>query len=95
MTEDELQFLSEVSRRSKDKAMMQSIIMCAINGLELSAIEAHLRASDMEVVANMALNNKLFKGNEHFIAHKLEQWQGKTSIKWDSQIAKLKEKNHA
>ena len=92
MTEDDLKFLSEVTRRSKDRAMMQSIILSAIGGLENSAREAHIRAADMEVVASMALNTRLFKGNEKFLAQKLEHWEGKTTLKWDEQIKKLKEK---
>ena len=92
MTEDDLKFLSEVTRRSKDRAMMQSIILSAIGGLENSAREAHIRAADMEVVASMALNTRLFKGNELFLAQKLERWDGKTSLKWDEQINKLRSK---
>ena len=92
MTEEDLKFLREVAERSKDRAMMQSIIMSAIGGLENSAREAHIRATDMEVVANMAMNTRLFKGNENFLAQKLEKWHGQTSLRWDDQIKKLKEK---
>lgn len=93
MTENDLKFLSEVAKRSQDRAMMQSIIMSAIGGLENNAREAQLRAADMEVVASMAMNTRLFKGNERFLAEKLERWEGKTSLRWDDQIAKLKEKS--
>lgn len=93
MTEDDLKFLREVSKRSHDRAMMQSIIMSAIGGLENSAREAHLRATDMEVVASMAMNTRLFKGNEDFLAQKLERWHGQTSLRWDDQIEKLRSKN--
>jgi hypothetical protein len=93
MTEDDIKFLREVAKRSEDRAMMQSIIMSAIGGLENSARMAHLRACDMEVVASMAMNTRLFKGNEHFLAQKLEHWKGQTSLRWDDQINKLKE-NH-
>jgi hypothetical protein len=48
----------------------------------------------MEVIASMAMNTRLFKGNENFLAQKLEKWNGKTSLRWDDQIAKLKEKNN-
>lgn len=93
MTEDDLKFLREVAKRSHDRTMMQSIIMSAIGGLENSAREAHLRATDMEVVASMAMNTRLFKGNEDFLAQKLERWHGQTSLRWDDQIEKLRSKN--
>lgn len=49
------------------------------------------RAADMEVVASMALHNRLFKGNELFIAQKLRKWQGQTSVRWDDALKKLEE----
>ena len=92
MTEEDLKFLREVAKRSEDRTMMQSIILSAIGGLENSAREAHVRAADMEVVASMALNTRLFKGNELFLAQKLERWQDKTTLRWDDQIKKLRSK---
>ena len=49
-------------------------------------------AVDMEVVASMALNTRLFKGNEKFLADKLEGWKHMNGLKWDDQINKLREK---
>jgi hypothetical protein len=49
----------------------------------------------MEVVASMAMNTRLFKGNEKFLVDKLEKWKSRTALRWDDQIAKLKEKNNA
>ena len=93
MTEDEIKFLSEVANRSKDPIMMQSIIMSAVNGIRRNAEEVRKHAVDMEVVANMAMNTRLFKGNEKFLADKLEGWKHMNGLRWDDQIAKLKEKN--
>jgi hypothetical protein len=47
----------------------------------------------MEIVASMAMNNQLFKGNEKFLADKLEGWKHMNGLKWDAQIAKLREKS--
>ena len=94
MTNEELAFLSEVSRRSKDDyGMMFNIIAAAVNGVKEHAEDMRNYGVDMEIVANMAMNTRLFKGNEKFIAEKLEKWKPITSIKWDDQIKKLKEKN--
>jgi hypothetical protein len=40
----------------------------------------------------MALNTRLFKGNERFIADKLEKWKHMNSTRWDDQIKRLREK---
>ena len=93
MKEDELKFLSEVAHRAKDPVMMQSIIMSAVNGVRSNAEEVRKHAVDMEIVANMAMNTRLFKGNEKFLADKLESWKHMNGLRWDDQIAKLKEKN--
>lgn len=90
MTQDDLKFLSEVAKRSQDPTMMRSIINSAIGGCEHNARQACAQATDMEVVASMALNNKLFKGNEKFLADKLEKWKDRTALRWDDQIAKLR-----
>lgn len=90
MTEDEMKFLSEVAHRAKDPVMMQSIIMSAVGGVRRNAEEVRKHAVDMEVVASMALNTRLFKGNEKFIADKLEGWKHMNGLKWDEQIAKLR-----
>ena len=93
MTQDDLKFLSEVASRSQDPTMMRSIINSAIGGCEHNTRKACEQAADMEVVASMALNTRLFKGNEKFLAEKLEKWKDKTALRWDDQIAALKEKS--
>ena len=93
MTPDDIKFLRKVAQRSQDPAMMRSIINSAIGGLEQNSRKAHERATDMEVVASMAMNTRLFKGNEKFLAEKLERWDGQTSLRWDDQIKALREKS--
>ena len=92
MTEEEMKFLSEVTRRAQDPVMMQSIIMSAVGGIRRNAEEVRKHAVDMEVIASMAMNTRLFKGNEKFLADKLEGWKHMNGLKWDEQIAKLREK---
>jgi len=72
--------------------MMQNIIIAAISGVKLHAVEVREHAVDMETVASMALNTRLFKGNETFIADKLEKWRHMNSNRWDQQIKRLREK---
>lgn len=91
MTPEEIEFLREVASRSQDPTMMRSIINSALGGLEHNARKANERAADMEVVAAMSLNARVFKGQQTFLAEKLEKWNGQTSLRWDDQIAKLKE----
>jgi len=93
MDDDTVRFLSEVAKRSQNPQMMRSIINSAIGGCERAARLACEQAADMEVVASMAMNTRLFKGNEKFLADKLNKWKNKTALRWDDQIAKLKEKN--
>lgn len=93
MNEAEEKFLREVRHRAHDPVMMRRIIETAIVGCEDYAFEVHQRSADMEVVAAMALNGRVFKDNKNFLAQKLKKWQGKTSLRWDDQIEKLEEKS--
>ena len=93
MNEEDIRFLSEVAHRAKDPVMMQSIIMSAVNGVRQNAEEVRKHAVDMEVIASMAMNTRLFRGNEKFLADKLEGWKHMNGLRWDDQIAKLKVKN--
>jgi hypothetical protein len=85
-----MKFLSEGARRAQDPVMLQSIIMSAVGGVRRNAEEVRKHAVDMEVIASMALNTRLFKGNEKFLADKLEGWKHMNGLKWDEQIAKLR-----
>lgn len=93
MTEDDVKFLREVAHRSHDPVMMRSIINSAIGGCEAYAEKVRAHAVDMEVVASMAMNTRLFKGNERFLADKLEKWKDMNGLRWDDQITQLREKS--
>ena len=90
MTPEDIEFLREVASRSQDPNMMRSIINSALGGCEHNARKANERAADMEVVAAMSLNARVFKGHQTFLADKLEKWKGQTSLRWDDQIKELK-----
>ena len=92
MNIEDQKFLHEVVHRAKDPLMMQNIIIAAISGVKLHAVEVREHAVDMEVVANMAMETRLFKGNERFIAGKLKKWEHMNGLKWDDHIKKLLEK---
>ena len=92
MNIDEQKFLLEVEHRAKDPETARAIINSAINGMHNRAVENREHAVDMETVASMALNTRLFKGNERFIADKLEKWKHMNSNRWDDQIKTLREK---
>ena len=63
-----------------------------VRGLQESATLQRHRAADMETVAMMALNTRLFKGNESHIAKLLRKWQSQASIRLDDVISKLEAK---
>ena len=92
MNIDEHKFLLEVEHRAKDPETARAIINFAITGMHNKAVENREHAVDMETVASMALNTRLFKGNERFIADKLEKWKHMNSNRWDDQIKTLREK---
>lgn len=92
MNIDEQKFLLEVEHRAKDPETARAIINSAINGMHDRAMENREHAVDMETVAIMALNTRLFKGNERFIADKVESWKHMNSNRWDDQIKALREK---
>lgn len=93
MDDDTVKFLSEVARRSQDPTMMRSIINSALGGCEYNARKANERAADMEVVAAMSMNARVFKGQQTFLVEKLEKWKGQTSLRWDDQIDALRERS--
>ena len=92
MNIDEHKFLLEVEHRAKDPETARAIINFAITGMHNRAVENREHAVDMETVAIMALNTRLFKGNERFIADKVESWKHRNSNRWDDQIKALREK---
>lgn len=68
------------------------VVNAAFGGLVDQNEVYRSHASEMENVAMMALNGRLFKGNEHTIADKLDKWKDFNGLNWDKQVAKLRKK---
>ena len=92
MNIEDQKFLLEVAHRSKDPVMMQSIVLSAINGMKRGAEEVRSHAVDMETVACVALNHRLFKDGSRLMIDKLEKWKHRNGLRWDDQIKALREK---
>ena len=90
MTHEDMEFLSEVAHRAKDSDMLKSILLSAVGGVEAEAREALKHALDMETIAIMCLNNKLYKTNQKYIADIAEKWQHRMGMRWDDQIKELR-----
>ena len=90
MTHEEMEFLSEVAHRAKNPNMLKSILLSAVGGVEAEAREALKHARDMETIAVMCLNNKLYKTNQKYIATLAEKWQHRMGMNWDQQIKDLR-----
>ena len=92
MNIDEHKFLLEVEHRAKDPETARAIINFAINGMHNKAVENREHAIDMETVACVALNHRLFKDGSRLIVDKLEKWKHRNGLRWDDQIKALREK---
>jgi hypothetical protein len=92
MNIDEHKFLLEVEHRAKDPETARAIINFAIKGMHNKAVENREHAIDMETVACVALNHRLFKDGSRLMIDKLEKWKHMNGLRWDDHIEKLKEK---
>ena len=90
MTQEEMKFLAEVAHRAKDPDMLKSILLSAVSGVEAEAREALKHALDMETIAVMCLNNKLYKSNQKYIADIAEKWERRMGMNWDQQVKDLR-----
>ena len=93
MDTEELKLLMQLRTACKENPdFIPKVVNACLQGVldQNEVIRNH--AVDMEIVANMAMNTRLFKGNESFIADKLEKWNklGMNGLKWDDQIKKLR-----
>ena len=94
MNIDEQKFLLEVEHRAKDPETARAIINFAITGMQNKAVENREHAVDMETVACVALNHRLFKDSSRLILDKLEKWKHMHGLRWDDQIKALREKHN-
>lgn len=93
MTEPDIKFVLMVENYILANPHIVGETVFAIQrGITNAFAEASSRAADMETTAAITLNARLFKGNETFIADKLEKWKGKTALRWGDQLAALRSK---
>ena len=62
----------------------------ASDGVHAAMSESRAHAIDMETVAAMALNTRIYKDNKRFIADKLETWKHRSGLRMDDLIAELR-----
>ncbi len=92
MTSQELRLLQEIHEKLVESPEFASNIYSSMSeGLQESAKQAKYRAADMETVAYLSLNEKLFKSQRSYIASLLTKWEGKTSLVFTKIIKKLEE----
>jgi len=91
MTQDEMEFLYQVRSWIAEKPQrMGMLVSAATAGIEDQLAKAHERLADMEVVAAMALNGRVFGGQKLLIAEKLRKYSsGRTALSWTTCIAEL------
>lgn len=90
VTDKELKFLISLKDFVKENpSLVAAVIQCIEDGMTDALKESSERAADMETIVAMALNTRMFKGNETFIADKLKKWNGRSALKWDAQIEAL------
>ena len=94
MNIEDHKFLLEVEHRAKNPEIARAIINSAINGMHDKAVENREHAVDMETVACVALNHRLFKDSSRLILNKLEKWKHMHGLRWDDQIKALREKHN-
>ena len=92
MTEQEkLQLYLQVSHAiEQDPEAIEFAIKGLTDGLRIAAKQAREDQVSWEVIANMAMNKRLFDGHELFIADKIEALKDRASFRWDWYVEKLR-----
>ncbi len=70
--------------------MLGQLIQAAQSGLTTRLQEERPRAIDVETVAALALDAKLFKTKQWYIVELLSKWEGRTHIAFTELLAKLR-----
>jgi hypothetical protein len=88
--EEEVVFLQAIRNYCTTPGQSGKVIGAALAGVheELERQRAH--AVDMETVASVSLNARMYKGSKKFIANLLEKHSGMNALKWDEQIKELR-----
>ena len=88
--EEELAFLASVQTFCNTPEKMHQVILRATIGIANQNAKVRAHAVDMETVASVSLNARMYKGSKKFIANLLEKHSGMNALKWDDQIKELR-----
>jgi hypothetical protein len=69
------------------------VINGLIDGVAESARIARQDRYDWEIIACMAMEKRLFNGNEKFLADKIESMKGTNTVRWDHTVAALRKRH--
>jgi hypothetical protein len=95
MTDNEKIFLA-VREWVKQEPSRASLIATAMNiGLEDYAKKAREERLEWETIAAIAINARLYNGQERILADKIEGMKEGNAYRWDDTVARLREKHKA
>ncbi len=89
--DDEMKLLGAVSRAvSDDPVFLEKVLRAGINGMMQESMASRRHASDMEAIAAIALNARMFKNSKNYIAQLLQKWEGtRNALNWKAHIQEL------
>ena len=71
------------------------VINGLLDGLAANAQAARQDRSDWETIACMAMEKRLFNGNEGFLADKIESMKSTNCIRWDHTVEALRKRHRS
>lgn len=88
--EEELVFLQAIRNYCTTPGHAGKVIGAAMAGMQAELNRQRAHAVDMETVAALSLNARMYKTSKKVIADKLEKHSGMNSLRWDDQIKELR-----
>ena len=88
--EEEQRFLAAIQTFCNTPEKMHQAILRATIGIANQNAKVRAHAVDMETVASVSLNARMYKGSKKFIANLLEKHASMNSLRWDDQIKELR-----
>jgi len=88
--EEEQRFLAAIRNYCSTAERVDKTIRYAVAGIQLESERIRAHAVDMETVAALSLNARMYKTSKKVIADKLEKHSGMNALRWDDQIKELR-----
>ena len=88
--EEEQRFLAAIRTYCSTAERVDKTIRYAVAGIQLESERIRAHAVDMETVASVAMNARMYKGSKKFIANLLEKHKDMNALRWDDQIKELR-----